>query len=56
MDKNNDVITNVADIIIKALVKFYKYAIDYCEECDFENTNMVKTNAKSQGLMAYEMH
>ena len=55
MDKNNDVITNVADIIIKDLVKFYKYAIDYVGEYDLENTNMVETSAKSQGLQAYEI-
>ena len=41
--------------IIKEIVWIYKDAIDYYEEVDSEDTNMVEIEATSQSMQAYEI-
>lgn len=52
----NDAFLRLIERIIKGLVWFYRDAIDYYEEVDLENTNMVEIEAKSQSIQAYEIY
>ena len=38
------------------LVWFYRYAIDYYEECDLEDMNIIEIEATSHSMQAYEMY
>jgi hypothetical protein len=50
------IFTNLMRRIVANLVSFYRYAIDYVEDCDSESTNMVEIETKSQSLQAYEIY
>lgn len=50
------IFTNLMRRIVANLVWFYRYAIDYSEECDLEDTNMAGIEAKSQSMQAYEIY
>lgn len=53
----NDTMLKIIERIIKGVVWVYRDAMDYYEEKDYENTNMVEIGAKSQGqgMQAYEI-
>ena len=53
----NDTFLRLIERIIKGLVWVYRDAIDYYEEVDWENMNIVEIEAKSQsqGLQTYEI-
>ena len=53
----NETFLGLIERIIKGLVRVYRDAIDYYEEVDCENTNIVEIEAISQGqgLQAYKI-
>ena len=52
----NDIFLRLIERIIKGLVWIYRDAIDYVEESESENMNMVEIEAKSQGMQAYKIY
>ena len=52
----NDAFLRLIEKIIKGFVWVYRDAIDFVEECDLENMNMVEIDATSQNMQAHEIY